>query len=235
MMKVLDSGDFTLFRKYVDGLTKKEKHVSVDWVCLRDLTPEFQEAVLLVKESVPDLETPSYEYDYELRVSVVATKKKIVYYEIADKAYQKAGAGWNIYYNPFEKHKDDKGFEELKTSFQNTYKANLNESELFVTDFVYGDGCGIAGTPPAGKKEIDKWVREDNKLEMKKWLTATNTEKQIYAIDGLLQLKAKGILLSKEEIEIMKYVSQKGGNIHVCDGCIYSQDSIENRTSGFKF
>jgi len=85
---------------------------------------------------------------------------------------------------------------------------------------------GFAGVNPDGRQQIDQWVRNKNKNALLNWLKSTNTEKQIYAVDGLSQLKKLGVKIADEELLIMKFVTTKSGTIRVCSGCIYSPDDI---------
>jgi hypothetical protein len=88
---------------------------------------------------------------------------------------------------------------------------------------------------PKGRRQIDEWVADRNKSKLVEWLTSTNTEKQVYAVDGLLQLKKTGMKLSDDELKIMKFVIGKSGTIYTCSGCIHMHLNIEAVTKEFKF
>lgn len=105
---------------------------------------------------------------------------------------------------------------------------------MFVTDFVYGEHCGLAGVNPEGRQKIDKWVTNKNKPELLKWLKSTNTEKQLYAAEGLYELRKLGVRITDEELLILKFVTTKSGTVHVCSGCINSQDEISTVAMEFK-
>jgi hypothetical protein len=228
--KVLDTKDFFIFKKYTNKLSNRKKGISSHWESLRDLTTEFKEGVFIFEESAPDINSPIYTY----KVSIIATKTKIVYYELSEMKNKKVGKNWESYYESVSKFKDEKQFNNLKNSFKSIFNSDLNEAELFVTDFVYGENCGFGGASPKGRQQIDKWVKYNNKIELLNWLKSTNTEKQVYAVDGLFQLKKTGTKFTKEELKMIKFVINKRGTIYVCSGCIHHQDEISVVSKEFK-
>jgi hypothetical protein len=228
--KVLETKDFLVFKKFADNLSDKKKGIYSHWVCLRDLTTDFKEGVFCFRKEIPDKDNPSISSVYFFRVTLIATKKSIVYYELSEEKNKKVGKDWAPYYALIGKFKDDKAFSNLKNSFKSIFQTNLNENELFVTDFVYGEHCGIVGENPIGRQQIEKWVVKKDKAQLLKWLKSANTEKQVYAIDGLYQLKKVGIMLTDEELEIIKFVINKNGTMYVCSGCLHYHEEINSVT-----
>ncbi|WP_338811915.1 hypothetical protein V9L05_10910 [Bernardetia sp. Wsw4-3y2] len=232
--KILASKDFIAFKKYADNLSNKEKRISSHWECLRDLTNEFQEGVFIFEKSVPDKDNPSSFSVYRFRVKLVTTDKNIAYYELSEKKYKKVGNEWENYFEILEKFKNDKAFDKLKISFKSIYQTDINENELFIIDFVYGKHCGFAGINPTGREQIEEWITAKNKTELLKWLTSTNTEKQVYAVDGLFQLNKMGVRLTDKEVKIINFICHKNGTIYICGGCMYSRQDIKSVTEKFK-
>ncbi|MEI6349328.1 MAG: hypothetical protein WCP69_15390 [Bacteroidota bacterium] len=233
--KVLVTKDFVEFKKFADSLTNGDKRIYSNCECLRDLTFDFQEGVFFFEKWVPTLENPAIFSDYIFRVNIIATKTQIVYYELSEKKYKKVFNKSESYYDLIDKFKDEKLFDSLKISFRNIFQKELNENELFVTDFVYGQYCDIEGAKPIGRKQIDKWIAFKNKKKLLNWLKSTNTEKQVYAVTGLFQLKKKGIKLTEKEMKIIKFVISKNGTISICLGCIYTNTNINSVTKKFNF
>ena len=232
--KVLAKKDFVAFKKYADNLSNRENNISSHWECLRDLTSEFQEGVFIFEKSVPDKDNPAVSSVYTFRVTIITTKTNIAYYELSEKKNKKVGNDWEPYYETIDNFKNDSAFSNFKSSFKNLYQLDLNEKELFVTDFVYGPHCGLVGTNPKGRQQIDEWVKAKNKTEILKWLKSPNTEKQVYAVDGLYQLKKAGVSLTKDEVKIINFVCNKNGTMYVCSGCIHSRQDIRSVTKEFK-
>ncbi len=232
--KVLDSKDFVTFKKYADNLSNREKNISSRWESLRDLTTDFQEGVFIFEKSVPSKDNPAVSSVYTFKATIISTKTIIVYYELSEQKNKKFGNDWVPYYELIDKFKDNKAFDSLRVSFRSIYQTDLNENELFVIDFVYGSHCGFAGVNPTGRNQIDDWVAAKNKTELLKWLKSTNTEKQVYAVDGLYQLKKVGVKLTEEEVKIINKVCNKKGTLYVCSGCIHSRQDISSVTKKFK-
>lgn len=115
---------------------------------------------------------------------------------------------------------------DLKKTFRKIFESDLNESELFVTDYIYGNACGVGAMYSNERMQLNNFVDRKDKKSILKWLNSTNTEKQIYAVEGILKLKKIGIDLSKTELERIKYITHKKGTIRVCSGCMYSSKEI---------
>ena len=82
---------------------------------------------------------------------------------------------------------------------------------------------------------IDSLVAAKNKVELFKWIKSTNFEKQIYAVDGLFQLKEAGTIFTSEEIELINMVLKKKGTIYHCGGCSHSWQDVRMVSYKFKF
>jgi hypothetical protein len=233
--KVLVTKDFIAFKKYADNLTDRDKRISAYWECLRDLTTDYKEGVLYFKKSVQDKENPAISSVYTFRITLITTEKQIAYYELSEQKNKKVVDNWKPYYETIDKFRDDSAYNDFRKSFQTIFQTDIDESELFVEDFVYGQHCGYAGINPEGQQQIDEFVKNKNKDILLKWLQSTNTEKQIYAIDGLHQLKNLGVKLEGQELKMIQFVMNKNGTMHVCSGCMYSQQEISHVTKKFKF
>lgn len=232
--KVLATMDFVALKKYTDNLTDKENQISLHWAYLRDLTTDFQEGVFIFEKSVPDVDDPETSSVHTFRVNLVTTKKNIVYYELSEKKHKSVGNDWQPYYETIDSFKNDGAFGELESSFKNIYQLELYEKDLFMTDFIFGSNCGIAGTSPEGRAQMDEWVQSNNKTQILKWLKSANAEKQVYAVEGLNQLKNAGTILTNDEIMMINYVCDKNGTIYVCSGCIHSREDIRRATRNLK-
>lgn len=74
------------------------------------------------------------------------------------------------------------------------------------------------------------WVVENNKAHLLTWLSSANTEKQVYAADGLLQLKKTGTSLSVDEMRVIDFIINKKGTMFVCSGCSHWHEDITEVT-----
>jgi hypothetical protein len=66
------------------------------------------------------------------------------------------------------------------------------------------------------------------------WLKSTNSEKQLYAVEGVLKLIKSGSKFSKQELDLFSKVTNKKGTIKVCHGCIYSTQEISEIIKNIK-
>lgn len=226
---------FTTFRCFTDSLPNPKQEISATWDVLRDLTEEFQEGVFLFKKTVPDPDNPRSNSVYTYKVKLIATQIHIVSYELSQEKYRKTGDQWETYDSLISRFKDEVMYTNLKKAFRKLFQTDLNEQDLFLTGVVYGERCGITGTYSEARTKIIKNVKKEDKQELVKWLQSPNTEKQVYAVDGLYQLHSKGIKLSKKERKMIAFVMNKNGNLNVCYGCLYHTESVREAVKDFHF
>ncbi|MES2516282.1 MAG: hypothetical protein V4580_19160 [Bacteroidota bacterium] len=233
--KILKTKNFTAFKKYADNLPSRSKQISAHWVVLRDLTPDYKEGVFYFEKSIPDKENTDVSSVYTFRLRLITSEKKILYYELSEKKNKKIAGHWEPYYETIDKFRNDSIYTIFQRSFQEIFRAEVNDRELFVDDFVYGLNCGNTGENPTGRKLINELVKYKDKKELLKWLQSTNTEKQVYAVDGLYQLKQTGLKLTVQELNMIKFVMGKKGTLYTCSGCIHMRQEINSVTKHFIF
>lgn len=235
VLRALQTRDFTMFKNFSDSLSDKEQRISAYWEMLRNLTEEFREGVFIFEKSVPDEHDPNISHIYTFKVKLIATKTKVASYELSEQKNRKVADHWEPYDDPIHQFRDEKLLEELKNSFSTLFHAPLDEQDLFVNNLTYGERCGIVGIPPKGRSQVIQFVKNGNKDELVNWLQSANSEKQVYAVDGLYQLSQKGIKLTENELQMIAFVMHKNGSISVCSGCMHSKDTIKSILSKFQF
>lgn len=235
VLQVLKSGNFTAFKQFSDSLTNREKGIRSYWELLRDLTPDFQEAVFIVQKSVRDKHDPNVSSTSLFKVKMIVTKTQIVSCEFSEQKYRKVADQWEAYEETIARFEDTLLIEELNDSFRTLFHTELNAQDLFSTELVYGEHCGFAGTYPEGRYEIVQFVKNGNREELLKWLKSPNSEKQVYAVDGLFQLYKQGTKPTQEERDIIAFVRHKNGRIQVCHGCMHTKDDIKTVLAKFNF
>lgn len=233
--EVLSKKDFVSFSSFVDTLSSRENKITCHWTIFRDLTADFKEGVFYITKSVPDSKNPGISSVYTFRVRLLTMDKTIIYYDLSEKRNKKVKKEWVPYYDTLDYYKNDSLFTLLRQSFFKSFDGELNETELFIDDLVYGQACGFIGEDPKEKMIIDNLVATKNKEELFKWIKSTSFEKQIYAVDGLFQLKQSGTIYSAEELTIIKNVLNKKGTIFHCSGCVHSWTDVKRVTYKFKF
>lgn len=235
VLRVLESRNFTAFKEFSDSLSNPEKRIRSYWELLRDLAPNFQEGIFVIEKSVPDETDPNVSSTFLFKVKMIVTKTQIVSYELSEQKYRKVADQWESYDDPIARFRDEPLFEDLKYSFMALFHAELNEKDLFSNELVYGEHCGFAGTYPEGRYQIIQFVKNGNKEELLKWLQSANSEKQVYAVDGLFQLYKQGMKPTEEELKMIAFVMHKSGNIRVCHGCMHTKDEIKTVLAKFNF
>lgn len=235
VLQVLKPGNFTAFKQFSDSLTNREKGIRSYWELLRDLTPDFQEGVFIVEKSVRDEHDPNVSLTSSFKVKLLAGKTQIVSYELSELKYRKVADQWEAYEETIARFEDTPLLEELNYSFRALFRTELDTQDLFSTELVYGEHCGFAGTYPEGRYEIVQFVKNGNKEELLKWLKSPNSEKQVYAVDGLFQLYKQGTKPTQEELDIIAFVRHKNGRIQVCHGCMHTKDDIRSVLVKFNF
>jgi hypothetical protein len=235
VIEILSKKDYVSFKSFADTLSNRENKITSHWTIFRDLTPDFKEGVFYITKSVPDSKNTGISSVYTYRVRLLTKDTTIIYYELSEERNKKVKKEWVPYYDTLGYYKNDSLFSALQQSFLNSFDGELNEKELFIDDFVYGHDCGIIAQDPEGKILIDKLVTEKNKEELIKFLKSTNFEKQIYALDGLWQLKEIGFTYTTAELRIIRNVLRKKGTIFYCHGCPHSWSNVIIATYKFKF
>lgn len=233
--KVLAKKNFVEFKSYADQLSKNRKGVTSYWENLRELTNGYQEGVFYFEQSIPHKENPAISSVSTFRVTILTSFNSIIFYHLGEKKNKRVGKDWVPYFDTIVFYKNDSLYAELKSSFKKTFGAVLNEKELFLNSIIYGSSCGYAGMDPYEKTQIDLLVKNQDKKSLLKWVQSTNTEKQVYGVDGLYQLKKQGIKFSEFEIGMINAVLEKKGTIQVCEGCIHSTEEISVVTKKIKF
>jgi hypothetical protein len=229
--KILQSKDFIKLQRYKE----KGSDVNIRWPTgesLRDLIGSYREGIFYFENSIPDKTNQAICSVYTFRVAFIVMDNTLIYYEIGEKKYTNQTL---FHFTLIDKYKNEIEYNNLKNAFRAIYSAELNEKELFIESIIYGEHCGIAGTNPNEKDTIDKFVKNKDRNNLLNWLRSTNTEKQIYAVDGLFQLNKRGVKFTEKEMWMINWVLIKKGTIHSCHGCMYGNDEIASVVKKFKF
>lgn len=210
----------------------------ISWPAQRDLLPGYREAVWAGEQLIIDKKNPDIIHDYLYHATLLIKDDKIIAYKFSERKFRKHTL--EVYYATVHEFKDSKAYNTLKADFNRFYDQPLKEDDLFETSFVYGDQCTMLKTIPEGRKQLHEWIAGKNKMALMSWLKSANTEKQVYALEGILQLqKEDSITLTEAEQKIMKYVKGKQGTMSVCDGStdlvhMYIPDIIQALDERFK-
>lgn len=227
--KVLIMKDVQKLNQYADILKKSEKNVNVFWYYFREIVPGFNEGVFYVKKYTSKKGHHNVVNELAYRVSIVTFDSAIIYYKLGEVITDYEGDGKETYVHK-KTYKNDTAFVLLCNTFKSMFNMPLNMNELFVEGFTYGRQCGIGGVNPKPRQQMEEFVTNNNKDSLIKWLQSTNTEKQIYAVEGLLELEKHNAQLSKEERVMIDMVLGKKGDLNYCVGCTHTSIKINEIT-----
>ncbi len=233
--EALKTLDFSKYLTAFDALKNTKKSTFYKTHYNRDIVNDYQEGVWKInhKKSYDSL-TNAFTFS-NYKIKVLNYKGKIFYFEFSKKIGKKVKRKWEYRFETLAIYKDSLIFDTLKSKFLDVYGLQLNENELFMEDVFYGSFCGNRVSYELPERTIiENYVLMKDKESLMKLAKSTNTEKQLFAIDGLMQLKEKGVALTNSELAIIKLILSKSGTIQTCAACLYQMKSIKAATYKFQ-
>ncbi|RBA29315.1 hypothetical protein [Flavobacterium tibetense] len=235
---VLSNKDFTELENCIKKLTVQDE-IRGRWIYLRELSPDFKEGIFEYYQHIYKDGKKSDSYEV-FQIKLITAENDIIHYEFSEQKNKKVKSDWSDsyiwkpYYVLIERFKNEKKLNNLKTTFKNNFQAELNEKELFLKDYTYGENCGVGAMNSKERIELNDFVVKNNKNSILNWLKSTNSEKQLYAVEGILKLIKSGSQFSKQELDLFRKVTDKKGTIKVCHGCIYSTQEVSEIIKNIK-
>lgn len=190
----------------------------------RDIIDNYSQACYYIGLTIPDRENKYISTIYSFRVNLILQDKSIIYYNLG-----KIPSFWDADFTFIkEEYKDRFEYDMLNTKFRNVFLIDLNLNELFITDIVYGEGCGIGFKPPHERQIMSLLVTYRNINEIRRWLQSSNVEKQIYALSGFYELNKKGYKPFINDRKMIESILNKKGDLNFCYSCEYMTERIED-------
>lgn len=197
------------------------------WHVLREIAPAYYEGTAFFNFYIPPPLRDSLGHNEKTyRLNILSYNDSVFYYQLEEREFQSDSNRRKVVYSPITTFENKSSFLDLNLNFHKIFRTYIDESQLFLDTLVYGNYCGMAATAPKERRMVKSWVRSNNSRALLSWLTSPNTEKQVYAVDGLLQLRKRGYKLDKVTLQIIKYIVGKNGTIRTCDGCIEGAQQI---------
>lgn len=190
----------------------------------RDIIDNYSQACYYIGLTIPDKENKYISTIYSFRVNLILQDKNIIYYNLG-KITSFRDADFTFIK---EEYRDRFEYDMLNTKFRNVFLIDLNLNELFVTDIIYGEGCGIGFQPPHERQIMSLLVTYRNINEIRRWLQSSNVEKQIYALSGFYELNKKGYKPFINDRKMIESVLNKKGDLIFCYSCEYMTERIED-------
>lgn len=104
---------------------------------------------------------------------------------------------------------------EIINKYYGNYSYEKEIYDLFYHRIIYG-GCPRGGNSDQIMTYLVDIV-DTNTLFT--WLFSTNTELQVYAVEGFYRLEKKGIKITDLQWQIISMIKNKTGCLKVCNGC----------------
>ena len=224
---LLNKKSFHALDSYLKRIDSTNRRISYYQEVNRQIINSYTEIVIEFEESFPCKEENVYNV-YPYKIKLLTSGDKIIYCRMENHSI-------SIFTTIEASYTLRDSIKQLQRFYQTIYKRNISISDFFSDKIVYGYACGFVGTNPKFRVKLDKLVSLKNTKELHKWLTSPITELQVYAIDGFSQLKKAGLCLTPDELELIKLVKSKEGNLRTCWGCIYGTNTIKEMTKGSLF
>ena len=191
---------------------------------LSELKTFFEQKKSVIHDRVLDRQVVDtyFEYSFGVRnvpgykINLLCDGNKIIYAKVLSANKKK-----------FEEQ-DSAAVKQFYKSYTAFFSAKVKISDFFVDTIVYGRGCGIVGTDPASRKKMAALVAAKNTKELTKWLQNANTEKQLYGVEGFLDLEKKGYKLDALQKKLIDFITTKKGEAKTCNSSLFENKKISS-------
>lgn len=232
--RLLLKRDFNAFKKFTDSYKTEKDSITISSSIKRDLTEGFQESIFYITKSYTLHK--GVKITCNSRINIITQGNLIIYFHLESKEMKGFPETFDTSSDTTYNFRDSQMMNALKLKFRQTFFAPLNEKELFIDTIYYGKKCGIKGVViPNEQKVIDLWVNNRDTINLCKWLQSTNTEKQVYAVQGFNALLVNGITICAATKQLIKKIIHKNGVINTCYPCDSNLSEIQDICKAFKF
>jgi len=214
--------------EYKTNSNEKNKN---NWnvVLEREIVDGFIEKIINYWNETQDENNEYIYHSTSYRIKIIEKNNKICFYEIS----KTNGIFSEKVTENIIRKSTTKKLNVLNEIYKKVYKSEMDFKGLFQTNIVYGSHCGSAGVNPIYKTKLDKLIKERDIVTLIKWLKSSTTEIQLYAIEGIFELKDQ-MNIDKEIFDLITIIENKKGNAYVCLGCIHRYEKITKIVSQIK-
>lgn len=222
---LLRKGNIEDLTRHVDSLMRTNAIYLAMWNSGREILPGYEERSTDISPVKPGNTGKHQNFNIEL----LSRNGRIFYYRftemvLKEKAYKNDSQRWN--YVVIDSFCDASAYSAFETAFFNAYGVKLDKADLFVSNIVYGELCGLDANAPGYRRRLNALVEKRDAKTIHSWLRSPNTEKQLYGLQGVYALEQFGLEIPAQDAQIIKLIRQKKGSVYTCAGCFYSYDSI---------
>lgn len=235
--EVLSKRDLNTFGAFSEQNTYEKNRVNFYQEYTRELVEGYQESVFYIRKSLRGcLELQDH------KICILTQGNLIISYNFTSDNWLDEIRSDSLKSTTYS-FVDTVRVAALKVRFQKCFLAPLNEKELFKDDIWYGAKCRMDDKLTDQQEQIKNWVIKKDTVNLFTWLQSTNTEKQIFAVQGFHSLQFMGVKINDDAKRLISFIMKKKGNIKTCrldDHISYKfvrrrRESIADVVKDFKF
>lgn len=232
---ILLKRDFNAFKKFIAAAPGNRKPIYFNSEMSREVVDGFRESVFTIVKSHKS-DSSIINVTINCQVNIITQGNLIIYYHLERKEFIDFPKSYKTKDTVYT-FSDSSRLAAMRSKFKNCFLAPLNENELFVDTIYYGSMCGHSRqeqlTPQ--QAQIKEWVVKRDTANLFKWLQSTNTERQVYAVQGFHSLHFMRVKISDEAKRLISYIIKKKGNIQYCGICDAGLIDISRIVEKFTF
>jgi hypothetical protein len=218
LVAVLETHDLSKLKSFVSKYQQETVLTRINVDLSREIVPEFMESVF--KVTLYEAWHEGFPVSNEERLNLITKNNLIVYYYYEKKTLTGYPKVVKVNTDTIYRYSDSVNLNRMCQSFEKIFNNKLNQAELFIDTIYWGAKCGHMGQYiPVQHTQIAAWVSKKDTASLTNWLRATNTETQIYALQGFKALLKKGFHLNKETLNQLVFIANKKGTINTCGSC----------------
>lgn len=202
--EVLSKRDFNAFKKLAEG-------DKLNFIYTRDLVEGYQESIFYIHKLWPGC----LQLFQDPKIDIITQGNLIICYSFLSNNLLGDDHSDSLKFTTYS-FADTARIAALKVRFQKSFLAPLNEKELFNDTIWYGGKCYWEGKLTKQQEQIKNWVIKRDTVNLFTWLQSTNTEKQIFAVQGFHSLQFMGVKINDDAKRLISYIMKKKGTIMTC-------------------
>jgi hypothetical protein len=208
-------------------LDKTDFNIKKRIVLRSTLVNNFEQVVLEIRYNLFTENDHSTFLPYIFEIQVIKKSDELIYHRATEFRKVKIDSTWQSLESTFCQYENNKLCIQLDDDYASFYQTKLNVKDLFLSNIVFGKRCNEGGEKPKYRKTLDSLILSTDTTALKTWLNSPSLEKQLYALDGLYELKeTKGFEFNKQILKAINQIEKKKGIVNTCSGCMYLSDSI---------
>lgn len=222
---ILLKRDYNGLVAFIDKYHKEQDSIKIQHSNRREIIKGFEETVFYIHKSYPGSLHPSITSESVLKL--ITRQNQVVYFYLEVKKMEVTLQSIVTVVDTVYRFSDNKNMLHLHQGFKETFKAPMDEKDLFVDTIAVGNKCGHwPGETTSQRLQIIEWVLAKDTASLYRWLQSPNVEKQIYAAIGFFQLSKRGMKPGDKARSLILAVSKKKGTAYTCIPCGLEQTDI---------